>query len=648
MMKGKGVGALALILLPASGSTWAADAGENILFSDIPSVYGASKYDQSVDEAPASVSIITAAEIRRYGYRTLGDILRSVRGLYITYDRNYAYVGVRGFSRPTDYNSRVLITLDGHRTNENIYHMAMVGSESFIDVDLIDRVEVIRGPSSSIYGTSAFFAVVNVITKRGRDFKGGEVSAEYGSLNTRAARATYGTRSTSGAEFLVSARTYASDGQDRLYYPEYDTPATNNGIAENLDSDRARNAFFKGSVGDFGLTAAMINREKAVPTASYDSVFNNPNQATTDQQGFISLSYDREFGAHSRLNLLLSFDSYRYDGTYANAYVMPGGVLTRDYGYGNWLTTEAQFTTRIGDNHRLLVGLEYQGNRRQDQASWEVDPYLLYFRDERNSNRWAVYAQDEWRLTSNTLLNLGARFDQYSEWGGASNPRAALIHKLGSRTVVKLMYGRAFRAPSPYELYYTPSPWLVPETIQTTELALEYSLRRDLRAIASLYHYEVHDLINQQPDYTYRNTGDARAAGLELGFEGRLAGRLEGRLSYSFQQVEDLSTGDRLSNSPQHLAKLGAHYPFWQDRIIAGLELHYMSQRYTLAGAETDSTVLGNFTLLTRGWVKGLELSVSVYNLGDTEYADPGGVEHVMDSIPQDGRTWRIKARYEF
>jgi iron complex outermembrane receptor protein len=645
---GNGKVVLALALLPAGGSVWAADSGENILFGDIPSVYGASKYDQSVDEAPASVSIITAAEIRRYGYRTLGDILRSVRGLYVTYDRNYAYVGVRGFGRPTDYNSRVLIALDGHRTNENIYHMAMVGTEALIDVDLIDRVEVIRGPSSSIYGTSAFFAVVNIITKRGRDYKGGEVSAEYGSFNARAVSTTYGARSTSGTELLVSARTYASDGHERLYYSEFDAPATNNGIAENLDGDRARNAFLKASMGGFTLTAAMVNRHKSVPTASYDSVFNNPHQATTDQQGFASLSYDHEFGAHSRLNLWLSFDSYRYDGTYANAVVMPGGVLTRDYGYGNWLTTEAQFTTRVGENHRLLVGLEYQGNRRQDQANWEVDPYLLYFRDERNSNRWALYAQDEWRLGASMLLNVGARFDHYSEWGGASNPRVALIHKLNPETTAKLMYGRAFRAPSPYEFYYTPSPWLVPETINTTELALEYSLRRDLRAIASLYHYEVHDLINQQPDYTYRNTGDARATGVELGLEGRLTGRLEGRLSYSFQQVEDVSSGDRLSNSPQHLAKLGAHYPFWRDRIIAGLELHYMSQRYTLAGAEADSTLIGNFTLLTRGWVRGLELGVSVYNLGDTEYADPGGVEHVMDSIPQDGRTWRFKARYEF
>ena len=83
-------------------------------------VYGASRFEQKVTEAPASISIITADEIKKYGYRTLADILRSVRGFYVTNDRNYNYLGVRGFGRPGDYNTRVLTLLDGHRINENI------------------------------------------------------------------------------------------------------------------------------------------------------------------------------------------------------------------------------------------------------------------------------------------------------------------------------------------------------------------------------------------------------------------------------------------------------------------------------------------------------------------------------------------------
>src|SRR2546426_11732092 len=133
-------------------------------------VYGASKHEQKVTDAPSFVSVVTADDIRRYGYRTLADVLRSVHGFYTTYDRNYTYLGVRGFSRPSDYNSRFLLLVDGHRINDNVYGRAYTGTEEGIDVDLIDRVEIIRGPSSSLYGTSAFFAVINVITLKQTDF----------------------------------------------------------------------------------------------------------------------------------------------------------------------------------------------------------------------------------------------------------------------------------------------------------------------------------------------------------------------------------------------------------------------------------------------------------------------------------------------
>src|SRR5205814_525609 len=102
----------------------------------------------------------------------------------ITYDRNYTYVGVRGFQRPGDYNSRVLVLVDGHRLNDPIYDEAYVGTEFPIGIELIDRVELIRGPSSSLYGTNAFFAVINVVTKKGTAVKGLQVAGDVGSLQT--------------------------------------------------------------------------------------------------------------------------------------------------------------------------------------------------------------------------------------------------------------------------------------------------------------------------------------------------------------------------------------------------------------------------------------------------------------------------------
>lgn len=154
--------ALTLILwslLPAWGSASADDKpshSEETLFMEIPSVFGASKFEQKVNEAPSSVSIITQAEIKKYGYRTLADLLRSVRGFFTTYDRNYSYIGVRGFGRPGDYNTRVLLLVDGHRINDNVYDQAPISNDFPVDIDLIEKVEIIRGPSSSIYGPMHF------------------------------------------------------------------------------------------------------------------------------------------------------------------------------------------------------------------------------------------------------------------------------------------------------------------------------------------------------------------------------------------------------------------------------------------------------------------------------------------------------------
>jgi iron complex outermembrane receptor protein len=145
---------------------------ESLLFQEIPSVYSASKYEQKVTEAPSSVTIVTSEDIRKYGHRTLADVLRSVKSFYVTSDRNYSYVGGRGFGRPGDYNSRILLLIDGHRTNENIYDQAMVGTEGLIDIDLVDRIEIVRGPGSSLYGSNAFFAVINIITKAGQGPEG--------------------------------------------------------------------------------------------------------------------------------------------------------------------------------------------------------------------------------------------------------------------------------------------------------------------------------------------------------------------------------------------------------------------------------------------------------------------------------------------
>src|SRR6202790_4508910 len=213
---------------------------EDLLSIEVHSVYSASGFTQKVTEAPASVTIITAEEIRKHGYRTLADILRNVPGFYVTYDRNYSYLGMRGYGPPGDYNSRIAVLIDGHRLNDNLYDGALIGTEFPIDVDLIERVEVIRGPNSSLYVASAFLGVVSVITKRGKDMPGVSGAGEVASYGTYKGRVSYGNTFNNGLELLLSGSFFDSHGQDQLFFPTFDTPATNNGNALNADDDQSR------------------------------------------------------------------------------------------------------------------------------------------------------------------------------------------------------------------------------------------------------------------------------------------------------------------------------------------------------------------------------------------------------------------------
>lgn len=649
-------GVLAAILsapvVLAEGAANSVDDPESIYFQEIPAVYGASKYEQKLGEAPSSVSLITAEEIKRYGHRTLTDILRSVRGFYTTYDRNYTYVGVRGLGRPGDYNTRVLLLIDGHRTNDNIFDQASIGTESLVEVDMIDRIEIVRGSSSSLYGPNAFFATINVITKRGRDLRGTEVAGELASYNTYKTRVSYGNRFENGREALVSMSVYDSKGQN-LYFPEFNAPSTYDGKTTDTDGDRYKNFFAKLGAGAYTLEGGYVERNKDIPTASWSTLFNDPRSYTTDAHGFLSLRYHNELSDRSQLTARLAYDSYRYDGDYAYS-----PTPLKDYGYGEWWTGELQYTRQLGARHKLVAGAEFQYNSQQDQGAYDVNPYSLKFETRESSRRWAVFAQDEFRIRDNLIFNVGVRHDHY-EADSRTNPRLALIYSASGRTAYKLLYGSAFRTPNAYEKNYTDgnvtqkgNPALKPETIQTYELAGEHTFRSGLRGIATLFYYRIEDLITQETDpadglLVYRNTEKVQARGVEFELEGKLAKRLDGRVSYAYQNSVNAVTGAALTNSPRQMAKLNVNTPLWDTRLNAGVELEYLDRRRTKDNNYAGGYTVANLMLSGRPWHKRLELSAGVYNLFAKEYADPASRAHTQDVIQQDGRQYRLKLKLE-
>jgi len=244
---------------------------EELMEIEVGTVTTASKYEQKTTEAPSSVTVITSEDIRMQNYKTLADVLRSVKGFYTSYDRSYERVGVRGFNLPGDVSTRTLILVDGNRMNENVQNFGAIGEGFILDVDLIDRIEIIRGPGSSLYGSNAIFAVINIITKKGADYNGFEVAGDmYGYENslrdwdTGRGRVTFGKEFESGLDFLLSATYYDRDAVD-LWIPHF-SELEELGPTDSDDEDTYK--FFSKLIFDeFTLEGAYSSRDKQIPTA---------------------------------------------------------------------------------------------------------------------------------------------------------------------------------------------------------------------------------------------------------------------------------------------------------------------------------------------------------------------------------------------
>jgi iron complex outermembrane receptor protein len=618
-------------------------------------VYSASMYLQSDREAPSSVTIVTADQIRAFGYRTLADILRTVRGFYISNDRNYSYVGVNGFSRPGDYNNRIQLLIDGHRLNDDVYGQALIGDEFPLDVDLIDRVEVVRGPSSSLYGANAFFAVINVITKRPEHIGGVELSGEAGGFRSYKGRSSYGGAS-HGVEILLSGTIYDSEGASSLFFPAFNSPATNNGIAQNADGDSSKRIFGSLRFGHFTVESLISTRDKQIPTASFGTVFNDPGTHTVDSAGYLDLSYDRTFQHGIELTSKVYFDRQTYHGVYVEpSATSPGSdVLNQDLAQGDWLGTNTRITVTLWRRHKVTAGTEIQDNLLQEQTNYNSSPYALFLNDRRSSIQGALYGQDEFTLSKGLILYTGLRYDHYDTFGCTVNPRLAVVYSPLERTTFKLIYGQAFRAPNNYELYYSDgfsqeaNPLLRPERIKSTEFVWEQDLSSNFRATATGFDERITNLITQQTDprnglLVFDNSGRVRSKGIGLELAAKTHRGVEGRVSYTVQKTEDSATHVSLTNSPPQLVKAGLLLPVWSRRLSAGLEAQYTDARKTWAGTKTGAYAVANLTITSRELAGGFRLSASAYNLFNRKYSDPVGQEIVEPAVQQNGRDFRIQ-----
>jgi iron complex outermembrane receptor protein len=459
-----------------------------------------------------------------------------------------------------------------------------------------------------------------------------------------------------GAGLSIGGTWDGSDGQD-LFYPEYDSPESNGGIAHNMDWERrwALLGAVRGS--GFSLHGRYSARTKAIPTGAFKTDLVGAPSKTRDEYGFLELRLDRPLDATRQITARTYLNTFRYDGDY-----FTDGQNFPDAGRNEVIGAEAALHWDIASSNRLTVGSEARQDLRARyflprggaDYDWKLRNTLL-----------SAYVQDEHQILRSLSLLAGVRHDFYENSQDATSPRLAVIFAPSHGSTFKVLYGRAFRAPSLYEVVgggelYKANPDILPEVAHTFEAVWQQRLASGLLGSVSLFDYDMNRLIDLTLDpadslYQYRNVGDANADGFEAELQGRLRGGASTYLSYSYQVATDKGTGERLTNSPEHMLKSGATLELtgW---LAAAVDARYETGRRTLAGTETDPVLVSDLHLLVparssaagRGPLDRLELSLRLNNVFDAPFATPGGVEHRQAAITQDRRTVSAELRYRF
>jgi iron complex outermembrane receptor protein len=537
--------------------------------------------------------------------------------------------------------------------------------EDFIlDLDLIDRVEIVRGPGSTLYGTNAFFAVVNVLTKKAENYDGFEASGETGTLDARRGRLTFGTRGDDGAELLLSASGMTSDGKAGIYMPRFDGFNGFDGVLRNGDSESATR--FSGSHrrGRLTVEGFYAGRDKDTPPVfDYGTVEYLPRH-TFDGRAFVESRYEHALSDDATLAGRLYYDWYKYVGTYLYDIGEPEFLTNKDESISESVGGELQVNWHPRAGHAATAGFEYRDNYRQVMRNFNVAPYYSVLDIDPSTRILSLYLQDEYRPSAWLGITAGVRYDHYDTFGESVSPRLALVCGVAEATTLKLLYGKAFRAPNANEFYYEEeaefyrvvrNPDLQPEEISTIEVVCEQQFGQNWRGSVAGFYNQATDLIDMPPavvdtisgleTYLYANMDKADARGLEFHADGQLTGQTRLSASYSFTVTKDAATGAPLSLAPKRLGKINLTAPVLAG-VMAGVELQYVSERLnSLSTRGYDSIYLVNTTLFSPRWKDRWEMSLSVYNLFERHYKNTaiGDLEAL-----QDGRLLRAKVTMRF
>lgn len=662
-----GLVAIAGIVTAAGSAAQDGATGDQVtdlvsIIQESSTVEAAGRHPQSLADAPAHVTIITRQDIEEFGFETIGEAIASAAGFFIRDDLNYTYLGVRGFAPFGDYGSHVLLMIDGHPMLEPVFSSAFFQRNQPLDTRYIQRIEIVRGPASALYGTNAVLAVVNVITTK---------AAESGafSLGT-AARSTEGWDLSASAGWVgkhgfqgkISGTVSRDPGFD-YYFQEFDDPATNFGRADGLDRERIRTLHAHVKRYGWSLSGLVSSRAKQIPTAAWGSVFNDDRLETEDVVGFLDSKYDRQLAPATHVSGRVTFDWYSYNGVWPSE---EDGEVTvmEDPHKSRVLGGELVVSSQALAGNYVIAGLSVKRVLSAQIGAHQTLPeYYQYVDIDTTDQILSIFAQDEIALGASPFTGiLGIRYDHYRSFGDAVNPRFGVVakSKIGA---TKLLYGRSFRAPTLYERYYDDTdgecsegsiranPDLGAEHAYTYEVVHDTDLGKSAHATVSAFYYTLSDLVDERVleggCMTSVNAGTYRSKGVEAEIRGVAGGGLRWSASYSLTNVRNKDTGERLAASPDNLARLRVVVPLAAARATFGVTMEYVGGRLSRSGNQLDTAFVTDATLCFKEVIRGLTASVSAKNLFNAEHSEPAGPEHLQETLPQGERTFMLKLGWE-
>ncbi len=654
------------------------------VFTEEQIVVSALKRPRTVLKSPAIMSVITAKQIKQMGFRTLQDLLRTVPGFDIASD-NLGTIETTG--RGIGKSEKVKLLIDGHSVNDP---WAGGGAWNFDDlvVENIKRIEIIRGPGSALHGQNAFLAVVNVITKDIEDIDGFQWTASGGRFDTQNYNMLfakeYGDLEISGFFDYFDTEGHSRKVEQDVLFPApfSQSPGKSHNNREKTDLN------LKLSYNNLEIKSKYTKKRRRDHIGVGDALNNDSLIKTT--YFFTEINYKFSLGEKITIVPKIYYDQYNYDPFLEqrpdgfSVTPFPGFTITYPEGFQGQVRHkqrtigfENQINYNLFKGNELTLGLQYEWIHQGDVKSSEftfhpiaaINPFPLNppldfsstFPFTRRATRqiWALYLQDEWNITKDIDLTVGVRHDQFTRFGGTTNPRFGFIWRFMEDAHLKLLFATAFRAPDFSELFLLNNPAILgnpnldPEKINTYEVGLGYNFTNHIRGNINYFFNRIRDriVLPARPGADlYINSGGARIKGVEAELKADFGNDNYAFANYTFQDAEETRSRNRLPGVPIHKANFGINMGL-SKYINANINTFLSGPRPREDGdtrRDIPSHALVNLTLIGKNFMDNFEIKGSVFNLFDKSYDDPAPKDTVPTDYPQPGRSFMVELRYEF